>query len=69
MKIQILEKNEERINYLFFITKLFSIKWFSECDSWFIYIRFGRQVYRFSDSGFLKYLVSIKNYKQYRGEN
>lgn len=39
---------------LVFKTKLFSLSWFTDCGSWFLYITLGKTWVRFSDAGFIK---------------
>jgi hypothetical protein len=40
--------------YLIFMTKPFSLKWFTDCGEWFVYIHIGKRWWRFSSAGYMK---------------
>lgn len=60
MKLEILKKyytytgEYQGRDIIIFTSKFFSIKWFTDCGSWFFNVFIGKRWYRFSDCGFMK---------------
>jgi len=63
MKLEIWEKDGYEVNgykyntgniFIYFITKYFKIRWFTDHHEWFLYIHLSKRWWRFSGAGYMK---------------
>jgi len=47
------KENFQGWRFIYFISKPFRFRWFTDCGDWFLYIHCGKRYWRFSSAGYV----------------